>query len=953
MQKRFMSRSSDLLIFRSGASLLALLTAGAGLPATAQAQDVNPVSVEEAATEASEIVVTGSRVARSGFTAPTPVTAVSSAEMEQRAPTTIADTLATIPSFRSSNTPQTSGVTTRGGGIITADLRALGTTRTLVLVDGHRFVPSGSDGVVDLKLIPQLLIDSVEVVTGGASAAYGSDAVAGVVNFKLNTRLRGIRGSVQGGISEYGDAKSLRASLAAGGAVADGRLTYLVGVDYSKFYGVGNQYSRPWGRREVGLVVNPLFATNGLPNYIIADNVHPSNLTPGSLVISGPLRGTEFLGNGATGTFNFGTLYGATNASMIGGGNAGNNLSNATRLASPVESINGLAHVEAEISSAFKPYVELSYGHTKTETQSQQPRMTGALAITVPITNSFLPASVKTAMANAGVSTISVGRLFNDTGPVETNITNNTVRIVAGAKGDLGAGWAYDAYFQWGENNSTILAGPNNLITGRFFQAVAGCPGTSASLGCRPINIFGDGSVTVDSYAFGTAEYRVASQQKVVSGNITGEPFSTWAGPVSIAAGLEYRQERAEGKSDAISQLLVPVGTSGQSIAGGFLLGNQVPIKGSYDLWEVYGEVVVPLLRDAPLVKSLDFSGAIRRTDYSLSGAVTTWKTGLSWQVFDDLKLRGTRSRDIRAPNINDLFQFGGSQFSVVFDPVLGSTVQTRFVTIGNPNVKPEKADTWTGGVVYQPSFLPGFGLSVDYYNINVKGVIGALTPQILSARCLAGDASACSSIVRNANGSYAFFRTTISNLSALKTEGIDVELRYQTPFTAFGDPSGKLSLKALATYVSKLDTVSPTGTLRRVGTLSNFNGAGDTVTGLPHLTGVFDVTYSSDKVMLNLQTRLVGKGKFNSAFTEGTGTAGTISDNTVPAYAYLSLAGQYNLKIGGNDIQLFGTVNNLLNTSPPMLPSGTVGFAHETSTNPTFYDVLGRSYTLGMRFKF
>jgi iron complex outermembrane recepter protein len=253
-------------IFRSGASLLALLTAGAGLPATVQAQDVNPVSVEEAASEASEeaseIVVTGSRVARSGFTAPTPVTAVSSAEMEQRAPTTIADTLATIPSFRSSNTPQTSGVTTRGGGIITADLRALGTTRTLVLIDGHRFVPSGSDGLVDLKLIPQLLIDSAEVVTGGASAAYGSDAVAGVVNFKLNTRLRGIRGSVQGGISEYGDAKSLRASLAAGGAVADGRLTYLIGVDYSKFHGVGNQYSRPWGRREVGLVVNPLFATD-------------------------------------------------------------------------------------------------------------------------------------------------------------------------------------------------------------------------------------------------------------------------------------------------------------------------------------------------------------------------------------------------------------------------------------------------------------------------------------------------------------------------------------------------------------------------------------------------------------------------------------------------------------------------------------------------------------------
>lgn len=686
--------------------MIALLAAGLAQPSIAHAQTEPSAAAATTPEPQGEIVVTGSRVARAGFESPTPVTGLTAADIQQRAPTTIADTLATIPSFRASSTPQTSGVTTRGGGIVTADLRALGPTRTLVLLDGHRFVPSGSDGVVDLKLIPQLMIGAVEVVTGGASAAYGSDAVAGVVNFKLDTKLRGVRGLVQGGISDYGDAKSIRASIAAGGTAADDRITYLVGGDYSKFYGIGNQYSRPWGRQEVGLITNPLYASNGQPNYIITPGVHPANLSPGGLVISGPLRGLNFLPNGATSNFNFGTTYGTGAASMIGGDNQGNNLSNATRLASPVESATGLAHVDARIADAFQPYVELSYGYTHTKTQSQQPRMTGALALTIPVTNPFLPASTRAAMASAGVSTIQVGRLLNDTGPVLADIANTTMRVLTGVKGDLGGGWAYDVYLQWGENKSKVLAGPNNLITGRFFQAVAGCPGTSAAQGCKPINIFGDGSISVDNYAFGTADFRVTTNQKVLSGSVTGTPFSTWAGPVSIATGIEYRKEQARGTSDPISQLLVPVGTSGQSIAGGFAIGNQVPINGSYDLWEVFGEAVVPLLRDAPLAKSVDFNGAVRRTDYSLSGVATTWKAGLTWQIDSALKIRGTRSRDIRAPNINDLFQFGGSQFSVVFDPVVGSTVQTRFVKSRDQTAKSHRSrDARSRGA--WPTFVP------------------------------------------------------------------------------------------------------------------------------------------------------------------------------------------------------------------------------------------------------
>lgn len=936
------------------------ITMAVASAAPAFAQDSDTATPHAAITQetpagseaAPDIVVTGSRVVRPGFTAPTPVTAISSAEMNVRAPSTIADTLANIPSFRATNTPSTSGVTSRGGGIVTADLRALGPTRTLVLLDGHRFVPSGDNGVVDLKLIPQLMVESVDVVTGGASAAYGSDAIAGVVNFKLNKKIRGLMGSIQGGISQRGDGKTLRGSLAAGGEIGGGLIDFVVGGDYSKLYGVGNQYNRDWGRNEVSLVTNPLFATNGLSNYIIAANVHPATLSPNGLITSGPLRGTEFLPNGGTRTFAFGTLYGPSNASMIGGDNQGTNLANATLLVSPVESYTALAHVDINAASIFKPYVELSYGKTQTISQTQQPRLTGATAIPVSITNAFLPASVRAAMTANNLTSISVSRLLNDTGPVKTNIVNKTFRALAGVRGDLGNGWSYDAYYQYGSNAYAVDSGPNNLIFGRFLQEVAGCPGTTAAAGCVPVNIFGDGSLKPDSYAFGTASFRETTKQNVASFNVNGTPFSTWAGPVSLAGGIEYRKEEANGTSDAVSQMLIPVGTSGQSIAGGYLLGNQLPISGSYHLWDLYGETVIPLLRDSAIAKSLDLNGAIRRTDYSTSGAVVTWKLGLTWQVNSEVRLRGTRSRDIRAPNINDLFQFGGSQFSVVFDPVVGGTTQTRFVITGNPNLSPEKARTWTGGIVYEPKWLPGAGFSLDYYNIAVNGVIGTLTPSIIVANCTAGIASACASIVRNANGSYAFFKVQTENLSALKTSGLDFEARYQTRLNLLGDPSSKLALRLLGTYVDNLDTIAPTGTVRRAGTLSNFNGNTDTVSGVPHLTGVIDVTLSAKKWLANLQTRVIGSGKFNTAFTEGAGAAGTINDNSIPAYAYLSLSGQYNVKVGGKDLQLFGTINNLLDTDPPMIPSGVVGFANETSTNPAFYDVIGRTFTLGIRFK-
>ena len=896
----------------------------------------------------SEIVITGSRISRAGFSAPTPVTTVSAAEIATRAPSTLADTLATIPSFRSTNNPNNSGVNSRGGGIVTADLRGLTPTRTLVLVNGRRFVPSGTDGVVDLKLIPTLLVNQVEVVTGGASAAYGSDAVAGVVNFRLKDRIKGFEATVQSGISQRGDNSEHRVSLATGGSFLDDRLSFTLGGDYIKNYGIGNQYSRAWGRKEVGLITNTAFATNGLPNYIVAAGVHPSLMSSGGLIVSGPLRGTAFGPNGSTYQFNFGQVFGT---SMIGGDGYGNNLSNATQLGAPFESKVMLGHADFKVAPALQLYTEISGAWSDSGGVSQQPRDNGTL--TIQRDNAYLPASVRAAMLANGLATITVGRLNNDSGNVLIHPFNRTTRFVGGAKGDLGGGWSYDAYAEIGRNRYGIDTGPNNRIAANYLNAIDAvvspatgqivCRSTLATPGngCLPQNIFGDGSVKVDNYSFGTASFRLTTKETVFSGSINGSPFSTWAGPVSIVGGAEYRKESANGTSDPLSQQIQPSGA-----IGAFVIGNQLPIRGQYHLWEVFGETVVPLLRDSSLGKSLDLNAAVRRTDYSTSGAVVTWKGGLSYVPLSGVRLRATRSRDIRAPNLGELYQAGGSSFTNVFDKVLNQTVQVREFSQGNTQLKPERADTLTGGIVYQPAFVPGLSLSVDYYNIKVKDAIGSISTPLAIQRCNAGLTQFCSAIILNPNGTIAFTVLQSQNLNSFKTSGIDAELRYDF------DPGfipGRLSTRLLGTYVQKFVTVDSSGANDRVTQLSQFNR----VAGVPHFTGIADMTYTLRDFSLNLQGRLIGSGTYYTLFSEGAGAANTIADNHVPAIFYLSLSISQGIMMRGHRFEVFGVVNNLLDRDPPLIPSGGIGNANETSTNPAFYDVIGRSFKMGVRFKF
>ena len=931
-------------------SVIALVATLVMAPNIATAQETTGLispDTQSAPSDDAPIVVTGSRLA-TGLQAPTPVTTVGAEAIEARAAATMGEVLAQIPSFGATESPNSAGVTSRGGGQINPDLRGVGASRTLVLVDGRRHVPTAANGSVDIKVIPTLLVQQVEVVTGGASAAYGSDAVAGVVNFILKDRIEGIEATVQSGISERGDGEELRASLATGISFAGDRGRIVAGVDWIKIGGIGTQLTRDWGRKEVGLITNSNFAINGLPNFIIAENIHSANTTPGGLIVSGPLRGTAFGPNGTTYQYDFGQVFGSA---MIGGSGRFANENLLALLGTPTETANGLVHASLDVSDSLEVFAEVSAGWSDVGGATQEARDRGNLVIQRD--NAFLPESVRQAMVDNGLQTITIGRVSNDTGKIRLDRENTVLRGVVGAKGDLGGDWSWDAYYQYGRNEYSLVMGPNNRRQNEYRLAVdavrnpAGqivCRSTLADPGngCIPVNVFGDGSLKLNDYVHGSALFDLVTTQQVGAANIQGKPFSTWAGPVSFGVGVEVRRDKAVGTSDALAQKVNPNGS-----LGGWILGNQLPLAGKIDVWEVYAETLVPLASDLPWAEELNVSGAVRRTHYSTSGSVVTWKAGLSYSPYEDLRFRLTRSRDIRAPNISELYENGGSSNTNVFDPVLGQSVQVREINAGNPNLQPEVANTLTGGFVFQPSFLQRFALAVDYYDIKIEDAIATLGAPTLAQGCFDGNQLYCESITFNPDGTIAFVTNTRLNLASIHTRGIDLELNY-----GFAPEwlDGKVRLRALATYVDKLTFTNPNGVQDRLGQVSNVNRTG----GVPRLMGNAEIAYDADAWSVALQAKLIGKGKFSSLYTEGSGAALTVNDNSVPAYAYFTLSGRYNINFGADrTVQLFAVVNNLFDQDPPFIPSGAAGGANESSTNPGFYDVIGRFYRVGARFKF
>lgn len=899
-----------------------------------------------------EVVVTSTRVSASGFTAPTPTSTLTADDLQQTAPLNVTEALAQIPTFRTTLQPSSAA--------LYANLRNIGAQRTLVLVDGRRHVPTFSDGTVDLNLIPTALIQRSEVVTGGASASWGSDAVAGVVNLILKDDLVGFSGTAQGGVSDEDDGENYSASVAFGTGFADDRGHFLIGAEYAESDGIRTMqppyYSRDWlGRNSLG---NAAFATNGLPGVIYADDVRRADVADGGLITSGPLRGTEFLPSGATGQFGYGQVFGNN---MIGGtSNYGDAPIPGGDVMYPYERFTVMSRARFDVTDDVRVFAEGTYGRNISDGYTNPARNNGSItavnscsqttlasslgSINVNINNAFLPQHVREQMLAAGVNCFAMGRTFRDPGMGQFRVHDGSpdvYRGVIGAEGSLVGSWKWDTYAQYGENTFEQNR-IGNLNIPKFRRAIDAIVDGAGDIACRvnadasltnddptcvPFNLFGNGSpsqAAID-YVTGTSWMEMETKQTVAAFNLKGDLFSTWAGPVSVATGVEYRKEEIDARVDAESE------------ANNWQTANRKGIRGSYDLYEVYGEAVVPLLTDKPFAQSLDANLAARYTDYSSSGGVTTWKAGLNWDVTSEYRVRATLSHDIRAGNLGELFTPTAVTISNVRHPITATSVPAATTTTGNPTLAPEEADTFTAGIVYSPTWLDRFSASVDYYSIDIDGQIGTLTPQQILDRCFLDNVQAyCNRVSTSATGVITGILRQYENLDTFKTSGVDFELSYGMPMTwNLLRADGDLRFRLLASYVDKFATTATAAgvTVDDAGEYNN-----------PHWTAFASIGYEGERWSLTLEERWFGGGAVDNTLVEGLAAANGINRNDVPSSLYTNVTLQYALNPASAwDAQIFLRVNNALNEEPPFPETGTAA--------GTLFDPMGRNYRLGIRF--
>ncbi|MXP41301.1 TonB-dependent receptor [Altererythrobacter soli] len=961
MRKHSTGRFRTRLMHSGARALAAGLALGCAFPAVAQDQagdDASPLAGEP-------IVVTGSRIARSGFDSPTPVTVVGGEQIARQGASNVAEVLNEIPAFRPQSTPATTAIFMNNIGASTADLRGLGANRTLVLIDGRRVVPAtvaGSSfapaGAVDLNMVPTSLIERVDVVTGGASAAYGSDAVAGVVNLILDTDLEGIRASAQWGIADEGDDEEWILSLAGGTSFAGGLGRIVAGVEYVDDQGTGDCYSRDWCALSYNTVSNPFIdparpqlgrVSQGDPATLILPHTRVATATFNGQIIGGPLRGTEFNPDGTTFQHDYGTYFGA-GIFQSGGGDEQLAFYQWFPISSPSERINSFAHAEYDVSDSVTLFLEGSYGRVEGSTLGAQRRDLAPRIIRRD--NAFLPASVAARMDAFGLPVIPVARIWNDIGPQVGHVERETYRAVTGARAELGAGWDLDAYYQFGRTNYS-QTGENTTINSRMAFAIdavidpatdspvcrAVLQGNAAAAGCQPLNIFGHGSpspAAID-YVTGTAFQSTEMTQHVASVAVQGDLLDLWAGPLAIATGVEFRKDIASGTADAISQAL------------DFYTGPGAGIDGEVEVWEGFVEAILPLSDNAEL------NGAVRLTDYSTSGSVTTWKVGADWAPTDWLRLRATRSRDIRAPNIFELFGPPQSSFQSILDPQTGAQVLSSVLLGGNPDLQPERADTWTAGVVLQPEIGTGsLRLSVDYYDIELDGAVSTLGAQVIVDRCFGGATDLCGFVTRGADNTITQVRNFNLNLNTLITRGWDMEAAYSLPLSTFSeDMGGTLSLRVLTTIVDDLITVDSSGaSVDRAG----MNGSPvSQPSGVPRYIANGYLTYSSDPFEAQVQVRHIAEGRYNTSLIgpdeDGYDPAlpNSISDNHIGAWTYVNLNASYNLwRDGDREVDVFGVINNLFDKDPPVDAPSSFG-----PTNNVLYDVVGRTYKVGVRVRY
>lgn len=947
--------------------------------------------------EGQAIVVTGSRIGRRDLDTAAPVAVVQSEEFKLSGTVNVEQVTNTLPQVL----PGTSSFSNNpGGGVATLDLRGLGANRTLVLVNDRRWMFFDTAQTVDLNTIPSFLIDSVDVVTGGASAVYGSDALGGVVNFRLRKDIDGLE--VGGGynITERGDGARYNVYGALGGEFADGRGHATVFAEYFRrkgFYAAARDFtSSVYGGEATGQPFGPSgsstvpFGRINTPNDAIVQQIDLNgdgdtsdagetlrqNIGSGTLIDD-----AVFLTPGAASARN-GELY---------------NFGPDNYLQVPQERYLIGGYANYEIGDGHEAYAEVTFVNNRVATELAATPVTGTFNINIDAVAPFLNAATlaafrqvdanetaanaqraanglgplysgASAAANApGVISTFIQRRVNETGHRQSLDERNAYRVLGGIRGSITDNFKYDVYYMFARTRNSNIQ--NGNISRSAFQA--GLDGSAA-----PINIFGEGTLTgamVDQISI-AAQNADFSTLQIVNGAVSGTLGNLgWGGDdIGFAAGVEYRK---------LASRFIPDTALSSGDVIGFNAGD--PTSGSYDVREVFAELRLPIVARRPLAYKLEFNGAARYSDYSLGavGGVWTYALGGEYAPVRDITFRGQYQRAVRAPNVGELFGGQAVGFPAatdpcstsaaaadpvirdlciatgvpgarVGDPTLQLNSQIQAVFGGNPNLEEEVSDSYTAGVVLRPSFIPGFSATIDWYNIKVKGSIGALGGGLNNTLNL------CYNVIQDLTSKYcqAFVGTRNSdgvldgtnppavlnaNISELETSGIDIKVDYlaDLPFSLVGDDDARLNLSFLGTYLTKADITPVSELPDQVNHCAGKFGALVCGNPRPKFRWTSRASLIDGPITMSVRWRHLGPVGDDDPDTD-------YYVERIPSYDVFDLSFGFDVN---ETLTLSAGVNNLFDKMPTLLGDN----AEQSNTYPSTYDLLGRDYFISARMKF
>jgi outer membrane receptor protein involved in Fe transport len=1031
---------------RSTLLLGAASAAAIGFSAQALAQD-----------QASEtVVVTGSRIPQQGLYAPSPVTAVGQQEMKFEGTTGVETLLNNLPSVMAD---QTSGVSNGSTGTATVDLRGLGAVRTLVLVNGTRLMPGDpEDPVADLNEIPAALVDHVEVLTGGASAVYGSDALAGVVNFVMRKDFEGIELDTQYGIAEQNNSNGFYRGLnQAAGFPVPGENQW-DGSNETGTLVVGTNTANGKGNVTAYLAFNNTQAVlSGQTDFGACTIGHPFNNTT-SHVCAGSSNYNRFIsidnytagtpydffetGTGHSGSGNF-VPYGSTSGEHF-------NYGALNYLQRPDTRYQGGFFAHYDVNKELELYTSFMFTDDQTTAQiapsglflgtgtisgafvqinCNNPLLNGneqaALCASNPQLAEFT-ASGGTAGSNCtpvgntgnclltpGQSLDEVGRRDIEGGNRQDNLRHTSYRMQIGARGDLGDGWNYDVYGQYGESvfsenyqnefskSRVQEALEVDPVSGKCYAAEPNAQGVIADSSCVPLDIFsGLGSITPQQLAFVKASgfKEGYTEEQILSGNLTGDLGeygiqSPWAkSPVAVSFGSEYRAEYLQENTDSAFAL-----GENPTITDLYGQGGATPSvpRSGFNVVEGFGEIKVPLVQEIPFVEDLSANAGYRYSSYSTSGSVSAYKYGLEYQPIDDFRLRASYERAVRAPNVLEAFAPSNVVLFAGNDPCAGTTTgecaavngghadgllscpasQCNQQVGGSASLHPEIGDTRTIGVVFTPTFLDGFTATVDYFDIDVSGAISSINPNVSLAECYGAGATAasiayfCPLIHRNIAGQIyggGYVTAINQNTGFEKTKGWDIEWNYNLNFDnmSWTTGYGALQFAFIGTYLQSFATepLAASGTFPGTGSYE-CAGLFGTTCGVPEpkwrsrlrvtWATPWDVDFSANWRYLS-GVKLDGD-QTNPLLKTNYCSSGVVcsdqADSHINDFWYLDLAADWNVRSG---VELHAGVNNVFDRLPPTLT--TAALPADTGNDNTFpgtYDSLGRTFFVGATIKY